>query len=121
MQSRNDDELDQLAVTPTEIELDREGRRLRFAWADGQASDFDWELLRWRCPCAHCQGEGGQPGMLLGRTALRPDETEMVDVNLVGRYAVQPTWRDGHDTGIYSFRGLRGLAEREQLLRAAGR
>jgi DUF971 family protein len=90
---------------------------LRFQWADGQASDYDWEYLRWRCPCAHCAGEGGAPGQLASRTELRPDETEMVDVELVGRYAVQPTWQDGHDTGIYTFRNLRALAERDSLLR----
>jgi DUF971 family protein len=43
---------------------------------------------------------------------MRPEEMEMIDVNVVGRYALQPTWRDGHDTGIYTFRGLRGWAER---------
>lgn len=47
---------------------------------------------------------------------MTPDETEMVDVNLVGRYAVQPTWKDGHDTGLFTFRGLRVLAEEEGLL-----
>ena len=105
------------ASTPVDIELDRAGHRLRFQWADGQGSDFDWEYLRWRCPCAHCAGEGGAPGQLAGRTSLTPEEIEMVDVELVGRYAVQPTWKDGHDTGIYTFRGLRGLAERDDLLR----
>jgi DUF971 family protein len=104
------------ATTPVDIELDREGRRLRFAWADGRLSSYDWELLRWRCPCALCSGEGDFPGTLAGRTSLRPDETEMVDVNLVGRYAVQPTWRDNHDTGIFTFRNLRSLAEQEGLL-----
>jgi DUF971 family protein len=106
------------SATPVDIELDRDGRRLRFQWADGQVSDYDWEYLRWRCPCAHCAGEGGQPGQLANRTELRSDETEMVDVELVGRYAVQPTWKDGHDTGIYTFRGLRSLAEQDGLLRS---
>lgn len=104
------------AATPVEIELDREGRRLRFGWQDGRRSDFDWEYLRWRCPCAWCQGEGGSPGALEGRTTLTPAETEMTDVELVGRYAVRPTWRDAHDTGMYTFRNLRRFAERDALL-----
>ena len=104
--------------TPVEIELDRPGRRLRFTWSDGQRSDFDWEYLRWRCPCAICSGEGGRAGELASRTELRADETEMVDVDLVGRYAVQPTWADGHSTGLYTFRALRALAERDALLDA---
>ena len=105
------------ASTPTDIELDTRGRRLRFVWADGQRSDFDWEYLRWRCPCASCSGEGEYAGTLKDRTSLRPDETEMTDVELVGRYAIKPVWRDGHDTGIFTFRSLRGLAAEDNLLR----
>lgn len=103
------------ATTPVDIELDRAGRRLRFQWADNTRSDFDWEYLRWRCPCAFCSGEGGAPGQLAERTSLTADETEMVDVELVGRYAVQPTWKDHHDTGIFTFRVLRGMADRDEL------
>jgi DUF971 family protein len=43
----------------------------------------------------------------------------MVDIELVGRYAVKPTWRNGHDTGIFTFRNLRALAEQDNLLAAA--
>ena len=56
------------AATPTDIELDSGGRRLRFAWADGRQSAYDWEYLRWRCPCAECSGEGEYPGQLEGPT-----------------------------------------------------
>ena len=52
------------------------------------------------------------------RTSLRPEEVEMVDVELVGRYAVKPTWRDGHDTGLFTFRNLRAMAEKDNLLTA---
>jgi len=107
------------ATTPTDIEMDSGGRRMRFVWADGRRSDYDWEYLRWRCPCATCSGEGEFAGELQSRTELRPDETEMVDLELVGRYAVKPTWRNGHDTGIFTFRNLRTLAERDDLLRDA--
>lgn len=108
------------ATTPVEIELDREGKRLRFGWADGRRSDFPWEALRWRCPCAHCSGEGDYPGVLATKTEMAPDEVEMIDVDLVGRYAVQPVWRDGHDTGIFTFRKLRALAEKEGMMAADG-
>jgi DUF971 family protein len=112
-------EPDSGSATPVEIELDRANRRLVFGWADGRRSAYDWEYLRWRCPCAWCSGEGEFPGALAERTELRDEETEMTDVNLVGRYAVQPTWRDDHDTGLYTFRGLRAMAERDDLFIAA--
>jgi ATP-binding protein involved in chromosome partitioning len=105
------------ATTPIDIELDTRGRRLRFAWADGRHSDFDWEYLRWRCPCALCSGEGEYPGLLASKTSMTADEIEMIDLELVGRYAVKPTWRDNHDTGMFTFRNLRALAEQDNLLR----
>ena len=103
------------ATTPTDIELDSGGRRLRFTWADGRRSDYDWQYLRWRCPCATCSGEGEFAGELQARTQLTPDEIEMVDLDMIGRYAVKPTWRNGHDTGLFTFRHLRGLAEQDSL------
>jgi len=94
-------------ATPVHIELDRDNRRLLVRWFDGHESSFDWEYLRWRCPCATCSGEAGYPGMLDSLRMFQPGQTDMVDINLTGRYAVTPVWGDGHDTGIYSFRMLR--------------
>jgi DUF971 family protein len=34
-----------------------------------------------------------------------------VGVNIVGRYAVQIDWSDGHSTGMYHFDRLRDLCE----------
>ncbi len=96
-------------TTPVEIELARETRKLLVTWLDGHASEFDWEYLRWRCPCAECSGEGGQAGMLASLPMFKPGQTDMIDVNLTGRYAVTPTWADGHSLGIYSFRMLRAI------------
>ncbi|HEY4757240.1 MAG TPA: gamma-butyrobetaine hydroxylase-like domain-containing protein [Chthoniobacterales bacterium] len=36
---------------------------------------------------------------------------ELVGVDLVGGYALQPRWADGHSSGIYSFTYLRRLAQ----------
>lgn len=108
------------AAVPTDIELESKGRRLRFVWADGQRSDYDWEYLRWRCPCASCSGEGSTPGMLDSLPMFQPGQTDMVDINLTGRYAVTPVWGDGHDLGIYSFRMLRALCPCETCTRARG-
>jgi DUF971 family protein len=104
------------ATTPTDIEMDTQGKRMRFVWADGRRSDFDWEYLRWRCPCATCSGEGEFAGDLQSRTSFSAEELQMVDLELVGRYAVKPTWGNGHDTGLFTFRFLRQLAEQDDLL-----
>lgn len=97
------------SAVPVHIELDREHRRLVVRWLDQHESRFEWEYLRWRCPCASCSGEGSSPGTLESLPMFRPGQTDMVDVNLTGRYAVTPVWGDGHDLGIYSFRMLRAI------------
>ena len=102
------------------VELDRDNRRLFVRWFDGHESPFDWEYLRWRCPCAECSGEGGMPGALDSLPMFRPGQTDMVDVNLTGRYAVTPVWGDGHDLGIYSFRMLRFICPCEECVAARG-
>ena len=39
------------------------------------------------------------------------DNIEIRDISIVGRYALNFRWSDGHETGIYSFRYLRELCE----------
>jgi DUF971 family protein len=36
---------------------------------------------------------------------------QLVRFAMIGGYAVQPTWADGHATGLYSFDYLRQVAE----------
>ncbi|MEI8332510.1 MAG: DUF971 domain-containing protein [Chloroflexota bacterium] len=92
---------------PARIHADRQAGVVTIEWADGHVSMFDAVALRWLCPCAYCQGEAGQPGWLDTRPALTEDQTRLVDIVLVGQYAIAPTWADGHDTGFYAFRALR--------------
>lgn len=108
------------STVPIHIELDREGRRLLVRWIDEHESNFDWEYLRWRCPCAECSGEGNYAGTLASLQMFKPGQTDMVDVNLTGRYAVTPVWGDGHALGIYSFRMLRAICSCEACSGARG-
>jgi prepilin-type processing-associated H-X9-DG protein len=94
-------------TTPASIDADRAAGTVEIAWADGHVSRFDAETLRWLCPCAFCRGEAGMPGWLDSRPTLSPNQTKLVDVRLVGQYALQPIWGDGHATGYYAFAMLR--------------
>lgn len=96
-----------LENTPGRIHADRPNRRLQIEWRDGHATTYDFEQLRWLCPCATCRGEGGMPGWLDSNPTLTASQTTLIDARLVGSYAIQPTWGDGHATGYYSFTGLR--------------
>ena len=95
------------AIKPTDIHADRPARQLTIAWADGHASAYDLTAFRWLCPCAFCRGEAGQPGWLDSNPTLDGDQLELSDLTLVGHYALQPHWADGHNSGFYSFEHLR--------------
>jgi DUF971 family protein len=92
---------------PLRIHADRERRVLEVAWSDGHQTTYDFARLRWLCPCAYCRGEAGLPGWLDSAPTLSPEQTRLVDMVLVGQYAVAPTWADGHHTGYYTFSALR--------------
>jgi len=84
------------------------GDGLRITWTDGHQSLYPLTFLRDACPCASCAGE-----TVLFRTYTppppdlsTPGRYELVDIRLVGSYAAQLYWADGHDTGIYSWERL---------------
>ncbi len=90
------------------------GEFLAIRWPDGVEHAIELRQLREKCPCARCSGETDVTGTL--RTmgpppTLGPDSSRPVRWERIGHYAVQPTWADGHDTGIFSFDFLRGLGE----------
>ena len=47
------------------------------------------------------------PGWLDSDPTLTAEQTRLVDVALVGSYAIAPAWADGHHTGYYTFTLLR--------------
>jgi DUF971 family protein len=95
------------STTPARIHGDRTAGTLEIDWSDGHRTVYDATALRWMCPCAHCRGEAGIPGWLDSNPTLTDQQTRITGLALVGRYAVQPTWGDGHATGFYEFTNLR--------------
>jgi DUF971 family protein len=94
-------------ITPARIHADRTAGTLDIEWADGHRTTYVAHDLRWLCPCAFCRGEAGLPGWLDTSPTLTAEQTRLVDVHLVGNYAIAPTWADGHHTGYYPFALLR--------------
>ena len=99
-----------MPLAPTKIKLAGENNTLTIHWSDGHDSAYPYRYLRSKCPCATCDGEARPPDAavgalpILGQKPLRPERAE-----LVGRYAVQIHWSDGHSSGIYAFPYLRSL------------
>ncbi len=98
-------------MRPTDIQ--RIGEELAVKWDDGGESFIPLEKLRRACPCAGCKGEVDVMGNLYKNPdqPLAPNAFQLLRVEAVGTYAVQPVWGDGHATGIYSFDYLRRVAE----------
>lgn len=88
------------------------GNELAIQWEDGHESFIPLEKLRRHCPCASCHGEVD----ILGNLYKSPDKPlpasafELKGFVPVGGYAIQPTWADGHNSGIYSFEYLQRVA-----------
>jgi DUF971 family protein len=93
---------------PREIKHESDAA-LRITWADEAVCHYQAAELRRACPCAQCVNEW------TGQRTLKPeaisDDLTILDLSLVGRYALNIRWSDTHDTGIYSFRYLREFCE----------
>ncbi|HTL58682.1 MAG TPA: DUF971 domain-containing protein [Candidatus Limnocylindrales bacterium] len=94
------------------IDLQHIGDELAIKWDDDTESFISLENLRRACPCAECKGEMDVMGNLYKgpERALTPAAFQLQRITLVGTYAVQPVWADGHSSGLYSFDYLRRIA-----------
>lgn len=85
---------------------------LEIAFSDGAQFRIPFELMRIYSPSAEVQGHG--PGQEVLQTGKR--EVELSALEPVGNYAMQPSFSDGDDTGIFSWEYLYFLgAQQEQL------
>ena len=109
---------------PTGITLHQKSRVLEIAFSDGKTFRLPYEFLRVYSPSAEVRGHG--PGQEVLQTGKR--NVEIRSVEPVGSYAIQPTFSDGHATGIYSWDYLYELGESQdarwqqylEQLKAAG-
>ena len=76
-------------------------------WNDCHRSQYGAKALRINCGCAECIEEWSRRKLLDPATV--PSDIRAEDYLMVGRYAVQFLWSDGHYTGIYPFDMLRTL------------
>jgi DUF971 family protein len=89
--------------------------KLSLIWNDNTSTEFSLKYLRDECPCAGCKGE-----TILFKTfrppkpaMLSPEMYKVKSIDVVGDYAIQIGWKDGHNTGIYSWEYLKTLQDGE--------
>jgi len=86
--------------SPTEMKLE---------WNSGETFALPYFELRFECPCAGCVDEH-TGRRTLQRTSISPT-IKPVSASTVGQYALQITWTDGHQTGMYHFDRLFELCQ----------
>lgn len=93
------------------VDLQVVGTELAIRWEDGGESYLPLLTMRRFCPCASCAGEKDILGNLYKGPdrPLTPKSSELVRLQPIGGYAIQPVWGDGHNTGLYTFEYLRRL------------
>jgi DUF971 family protein len=104
--------LTQNTPQPTAITVHQQSRVLEVGFSDGQTFRIPFELMRIYSPSAEVQGHG--PGQEVLQTGKR--EVELTELEPVGNYAVQPTFSDGHNSGIFSWDYLYFLGSQESKL-----
>lgn len=101
-------------LIPEDLTVMLKEQRLVIDWGDRLRSDFPMGDLRRQCPCAGCRAERAeQANNPLRILKYDPQGVRVTDAKLVGNYAIQLTWSDGHDTGIFDFRFLHSLRKPE--------
>ncbi len=97
---------------PTSITVHQQSRVLEVGFADGAQFRIPFELMRVYSPSAEVQGHG--PGQEVLQTGKR--EVGLNGLEPIGNYAVQPSFSDGHDTGIFSWDYLYFLGSQQDDL-----
>jgi DUF971 family protein len=103
---------------PVAIRSPRGARTTEIDWADGHKGIYPHDVLRGYCPCAGCQGHSATISFLPFDDG---PAIEIDDIQSVGNYALQITWFDGHDTGLYSYVYLRALCSCDACAGPRGR
>lgn len=109
---------------PQSITLHGASRVLEIGFSDGSLFRIPFELMRIYSPSAEVQGHGpGQEVLQVGKK-----DVEITAIEPVGTYAINLTFSDGHDSGIYSWTYLYDLGVNQaglwedylQRMKAAG-
>jgi len=94
-------------IQPVQI-VEESTSELSIKWSDDSETSYRAADLRRACPCASCRDEWTGEKILDASNV--PDDIDFGHISIVGRYALNFHFSDGHDTGIYSFEYLRKLS-----------
>lgn len=93
-------------IEPTQI-VEETDSEISINWSNQTESKYNAAQLRKACPCAGCINEWTGEKMIDADKVA--DDLSFTHITMVGRYALNFHFSDGHDTGIFSFEYLRKL------------
>jgi DUF971 family protein len=88
-----------MSASPTNVTVHQASRVLEIGFDDGRVFRIPFELMRVYSPSAEVMGHG--PGQEVLQTGKR--EVGIQEIEPVGHYALQPTFTDGHQSGIFTW------------------
>lgn len=99
------------STTAVGIDVFNEEQFLKITWEDGVISHYPLYGLRKNCPCVMCRGghdqmQNFEPGAFF---LENPPRMNIKGLKPVGNHALQITWIDGHNSGMYRWDTLRWL------------
>lgn len=95
-------------IEPRQIIEDSDSE-ISIVWSDDAETKYNAAELRRNCPCASCVNEW--TGEKILRDESVPDNLDFSHISIVGRYALNFHFSDGHETGIFTFKFLREMSE----------
>ncbi len=102
----------QKKINPTDITLHQKSHVLEISFDDGEHFQLPTEYLRVYSPSAEVAGHGpGQEVLQIGKQDVNINKIEQV-----GHYAIQLSFDDNHDTGIFSWETLYRLGKEYDTL-----
>lgn len=106
----------------TAISVEKEAQTLTVSFADGLSVAFPLDPFRRACPCVMCRGGHETMGQPIDPEIFfeTPHKTRTLRaITPIGTYALQFTWEDGHNTGLYRLDMIRSWAVSLTALRSA--
>jgi len=95
-----------------QLDIRKQSRVLHLSYNNGEEYSLSFEFLRVHSPSAEVRGHGK------GQEVLQIEKANVMILGMeaAGNYAVQITFNDGHDSGIYAWTYLYHLAKNQETM-----
>ena len=90
---------------PKNIAFNKGDNQICVTWNSGESSTISGSQLRCFCACSECRAR-----KVVG-VSLINESSELTDVALIGRNALNVKFSDGHERGIYPWTYLFAIAQ----------